>query len=278
MAKKLHTIKNLVKKIAPIVDNLTEAETKRLKLICQIQEMVKVCKNQSELCRKFNLNRATLKKYLHGDPEILCRSNKRSSLDQYKDFIIKCISDGMTQTDTAKQVKTLGVSCCLGNIRMYVASVIKQYGLDVTKYVSSGCKYTAVEKSKTEYITRKGIFNYLWMNGELTSSHHEFLWEKYKALPELERCIREFREIFLTKNMPLLYLFIERYKASSLKELSSFANGLEKDISAVENAVASPLSNGFVEGTNSKVKMVKRTMYGRCSQKLLAAKLMYVPN
>ncbi|WP_408607114.1 transposase [Hespellia stercorisuis] len=69
----------------------------------------------------------------------------------------------------------------------------------------------------------------------------------------------------------------ERYKKSMLKEIASFANGLEKDISAVENAVASPLSNGFVEGTNSKVKMVKRTMYGRCSQKLLAAKLMYEP-
>ena len=52
---------------------------------------------------------------------------------------------------------------------------------------------------------------------------------------------------------------------------------MEKDISAVENAVASDLSNAFVEGTNSKVKMVKRTMYGRCGRKLLAAKLMYSP-
>ena len=43
----------------------------------------------------------------------------------------------------------------------------------------------------------------------------------------------------------------------------------------MENSVASELSNGFVEGTNSKLKMVKRTMYGRCSKALLAAKLMY---
>ena len=58
----------------------------------------------------------------------------------------------------------------------------------------------------------------------------------------------------------------------------SFADGLEKDIEAVENSVASPLSNGFVEGTNNKLKMVKRTMYGRCSRQLLEAKLMYRPN
>ena len=65
------------------------------------------------------------------------------------------------------------------------------------------------------------------------------------------------------KTCALLYLFIDRYKSSQIKELASFATGLEKDISAVENAVASDLSNGFVEGTNSKLKMVKRTMYGR---------------
>ena len=102
---------------------------------------------------------------------------------------------------------------------------------------------------------------------------------KYNILQEIEKCIREFREIFRTKKMPLLYLFIEHYKNSSVQELSTFANGLEKDISAVENAVASDLSNAFVEGTNSnsKVKMVKRTMYGRCGRKLLAAKLMYSP-
>lgn len=72
-------------------------------------------------------------------------------------------------------------------------------------------------------------------------------------------------------------VFIERYKKSSIKELSRFADGLERDLDAVENSVASPLSNGFVEGTNSKLKMVKRTMYGRCNKNLLAAKLMYRP-
>ena len=77
------------------------------------------------------------------------------------------------------------------------------------------------------------------------------------------------------KSMPLLYLFIERYKNSDLKEISQFANGLGKDIEAVNNSVASELSNGFVEETNSKLKMVKRTMYGRCYKTLLAARLMY---
>ena len=51
---------------------------------------------------------------------------------------------------------------------------------------------------------------------------------------------------------------------------------LKRDMDAVENAVAYDYSNGFVEGTNSRLKMIKRTMYGRCRKQLLEAKLRYV--
>ena len=43
-----------------------------------------------------------------------------------------------------------------------------------------------------------------------------------------------------------LMLIIEKYKGSSIAAIKSFASGLERDINAVENAVASELSNGFV--------------------------------
>ena len=46
----------------------------------------------------------------------------------------------------------------------------------------------------------------------------------------------------------------------------------------LENAVAYDYSNGFVEGTNSRLKMIKRTMYGQCGKQLLQAKLRYMGN
>ena len=48
----------------------------------------------------------------------------------------------------------------------------------------------------------------------------------------------------------MLYLFVEKYNKSLLKPLRSFAEGLKRDIDAVENAVASDYSNGFVEVNN----------------------------
>jgi transposase len=45
------------------------------------------------------------------------------------------------------------------------------------------------------------------------------------------------------------------------------------DIAAITNAVTSPLSNGFVEGHNNRLKAIKRVMYGRAGTELLEAKV-----
>lgn len=126
-----------------------------------------------------------------------------------------------------------------------------------------------------DYITREGIFRHMWMNTELTDDHKKYIYDKYPNIWELHCCIKEFRNIFKNRNVPLLYLFVEKYSNSSIKALKSFAEGLKRDIDAVENAVAYNFSNGFVEGTNSRLKMIKRSMYGRCGKQLLEAKLRY---
>lgn len=73
---------------------------------------------------------------------------------------------------------------------------------------------------------------------------------------------------------PYINLYIDRYKNSDNRNLKSFANGLLKDIKAIENAVSSTFSNGYVEGNNSRLKMIKRIMYGRAGLSLLKAKVL----
>ena len=273
----LHPRWKQVKKILFNVDNLSEKEQKRRNLIEQIQELHKDGISVQEISQITGKDRRTVKKYLEGDPNKLCHSNVHGSLERYTDFIIKSIQGGLTQSAIARKLADLGYAGTSTNARQYICKVASVNGLEIRKYCNGSAKYNDDGSKKTDidYITRKGIFNYLWMNGELTQTHRDFLWKQMPILWEVEQCIKEFRMLFSKKSLPLLYLFIDHYKTSEIKELSSFAHGLEKDISAVENAVASDLSNGFVEGTNSKLKMVKRTMYGRCSKQLLEAKLMY---
>ncbi|GBQ34764.1 hypothetical protein AA11237_0818 [Acidocella aminolytica 101 = DSM 11237] len=45
--------------------------------------------------------------------------------------------------------------------------------------------------------------------------------------------------------------------------IGSFVNDVEKDQTAVRNAIVSPWSNGQTEGQITRLKLIKRQMYGR---------------
>jgi transposase len=55
--------------------------------------------------------------------------------------------------------------------------------------------------------------------------------------------------------------------------LSSFAAGIASDRNAVRAALMQPWSNGQTEGQITKLKLVKRQMYGRAKLDLLEARL-----
>ncbi|OKP64687.1 transposase [Ensifer adhaerens] len=55
--------------------------------------------------------------------------------------------------------------------------------------------------------------------------------------------------------------------------VASFGKGVAKDIQAVRAAIVSPWSNGQTEGQITKLKLVKRQMYGRGKLDLLQARL-----
>jgi transposase len=62
-------------------------------------------------------------------------------------------------------------------------------------------------------------------------------------------------------------------QAAKLSLVTSFANGVERDLAAVRNAIISPWSNGQTEGQITRLKLVKRQMYGRAKLDLLQARL-----
>jgi transposase len=67
---------------------------------------------------------------------------------------------------------------------------------------------------------------------------------------------------------------LEPWIAESKRSLiASFANGIANDKAAVHAAITQPWSNGQVEAQITKLKLVKRQMYGRANLDLLQARL-----
>lgn len=258
------------------MDNFTDCDEKREQLYDAIHEYAAAGYSKRMIARILHCGRNTVTKYLSRDLGSLCRKDLRSGMDQFYDHIIKELSAGTSRKDIYRSLIRKGYQGGHTAAYDYMNKLIKKFQIDVAVYKSSTAE--AIQKKKElqkyDHISRSGVFRFLWMDQEITEAHKDYLMTNYPQLRELLCCIREFREIYRRRNMPLLYLFIEKYKKSTLKEIARFSKGLEKDLTAVENSVASPLSNGFVEGTNNKLKMIKRMMYGRCNKSLLAAKLM----
>lgn len=118
------------------------------------------------------------------------------------------------------------------------------------------------------------IFSIIWSDKELDLYDVIYILKKYPRVFDILQCVRDFRNIYIEKSVVLLRYFITVYSFSVMKPLKSFASGLLRDYAAVKNSVTSDLSNGFVEGNNNKVKLIKRSMFGRAILKLLRAKVL----
>ena len=76
------------------------------------------------------------------------------------------------------------------------------------------------------------------------------------------------RPIIRTKAAASLDGWIEHAKASLIAPL---ARGVAKDVAAIRAAIIEPWSNGQTEGQITRLKLVKRQMYGRAKLDLLEA-------
>ena len=84
-----------------------------------------------------------------------------------------------------------------------------------------------------------------------------------------------FYDTIMGDSVDNLTLWLKTYAQSPLRELRSFAYGIQMDLKAVQNAIAMDTSNGIVKGYVNKLKAVKRTMYGRASLGLLKRKMVF---
>ena len=260
--------------------NTVSYDENRIHRYNAVKEYIEAGFTISQTAKILHCSRKTVRNNINGDFDALCRRELRSCVDRYYDYIMKALTSGMIRKDIYREIRKQGYPGQVSTAYDYMNKLIAMHGIEIAVNRSSSVEAITRRKqlNKFDHITRQSIFRYLWMNDVVVSGYRDYLMKTYPIIGELYKCIKEFRQIFKEKSLPQLYLFIDRYKISGISQLAVFATGLEKDLEAVENAVVSDLSNGFVEGVNNKLKMIKRTMYGRCGQKLLTAKLMYDPH
>ena len=91
---------------------------------------------------------------------------------------------------------------------------------------------------------------------------------------EARDIVESFQKMLRRKSKDNLEAWIDRATRSLV---ASFANGVIRDRAAVQNAITSMWSNGQTEGQITKLKLIKRQMYGRGKLDLLEARIVGAP-
>ena len=104
--------------------------------------------------------------------------------------------------------------------------------------------------------------------------HLQNLLARCPHLAVLAEHVRAFADLLTRRRGADLESWMTTVEASDLPALHGFVRGLRKDLPAVVAGLSLPYSNGPIEGANTKVKLVKRQMYGRAGFPLLRQRIL----
>ncbi len=95
------------------------------------------------------------------------------------------------------------------------------------------------------------------------------------TLKRAYRLIQEFLTMVHKREGHRLDAWLATIAESDLPELQSFASGVEKDKAAVKAGLTWSINNGMVEGHVTKLKLIKRQMYGKAGFALLRQRVLH---
>ena len=105
-------------------------------------------------------------------------------------------------------------------------------------------------------------------------SHLDELLDACPHLSVLAARVSAFADLLTTRRSRDLDAWMAAVDTDDLPALHGFVHGLRMDLPAVTAGLTLPYSNGPIEGANTKVKLLKRQMYGRAGFALLRQRIL----
>jgi transposase len=237
---------------------------------------------QQEIAERMQITRATLSRYLKatGFPERAPYPRLESKLDPYHTYLSERWAAGETNgRHLWQELQEQGYTGSLMSVMRWAA---RQQLLTPPDPSSRRGRNQQVRQAQSEQAvaplrTRRVAWWLLRRPDTLSAERHALLARLEQANPafsELYRLTVQFTEMLRKRQPEQLRPWLDVARASDLRELKSLADGIERDYAAVEAALRLPYSTGPVEGNINRLKLIKRSSYGRASFDLLRLRVL----
>jgi transposase len=226
-----------------------------------------------EIAARLGKSRGTVSRWLAqgAGPEGTHRRPRFSQFDAYAPYVLERWQAGCHNgLQLWREITERGFR---GTARML-------YPFLATLRAPTGAIETAPAQADSHHLpsAKKAVWLLVRDPADLEADEREALVALCKANPTAQTLyplVQSFRQMLHQRQGDRLDDWLAQARASQIKELQSFVHGIEKDKGAVVIGLTRPESNAQTEGQNTKLKLIKRTMYGRAGLPLLRQRVVH---
>lgn len=125
--------------------------------------------------------------------------------------------------------------------------------------------------------SRKAAWLFVRRPEDLTAKEQETVISVRQLHPQIDRAygfVQQFAQMVRHRTGEQLDGWLEAVSTSDLADLQSFVTGVYQDKDAVRAGLMLPWSQGQTEGQVTRLKLIKRQMYGRAKLDLLRRRVL----
>ncbi len=235
----------------------------------KIHSMAETGMSNAAIGRALNLSRQMIGKYLRSEtpPERGYRKRTSTILAPYEQYILeRCRQGYWNSTGLWREITPLGYEGKYRTVRRYVAYVRR---LTVDRAQVRAPVVTLTPRSAATLVLRRPE--------DRSDGQHTTIKELIKLHPQIDTTIQLFEwfaGIIRRQRDENIKEWIGIAKGSGVPEIKGFAAKLLQDLSAVIAGVELPWSQGQTEGQVTRLKFIRRQMYGRGEFDLLRKRVL----
>ena len=226
-------------------------------------EQVRNGLSQAEISRRLGIDRRTIRRWTHSSdfPERK-PAFRRSSVDEYRRYLDQRWEEGCHNASQLwREIRERGFTGMDSMVRNW----IRQH---------HGCRTSRFREPIVPQMPRVSPRQTTWQILKQSESSRAYLDELYRRCPEIATVAGVAQEFFRIVQQRDLTAWASWRESARHTWLASFARHLCRDEAAVQAALEYKWSNGPVEGNVHRLKLIKRSMYGRASFDLLRLRVL----
>jgi transposase len=253
------------------------SQQRRMTVYERVNSLAEQGYNQADIATQLRMSRKKVRQLLQGPPRPPVYQSRPSKLTPYTSYLKHRFGEEACDNSLQlyREIRKLGYDGCRSVVTNYVTQLRQQAGVTAM----TGRKQSKQPKPLKDRVPAPGPLHWCFLLPEerLTAKQQAqlaLLCQQEARFALLHHLAQAFVHLLHEQTDAGLTPWFKEVQRSKIPELISFAKGLQRDEAAVRAGLSLKWSQGPVEGAINKLKLIKRSMYGRANFDLLRIRVL----